>query len=145
MPRRVRPPVPERPSPPPPWPILEIPGRPAGKKNSRRIVTPAGRSHSVLVPDARDARWARAAERLLWALWHPRGAITAPVHLALEARVHPQQRLDLANVVSAACDALEDAGVVRNDRLIVAIQAVRRTDAEAPGVTLTLTPWEDAP
>ena len=49
-----------------PWPTLTIEGRPASKKNSRKIVTPRGKSHSVLVNDARYQKWHRGAMTALY-------------------------------------------------------------------------------
>lgn len=126
------------------WPTLTVPGRIRGKKNRARIIRNRRTGALGLIQEKESVAWERAAVALLRAQWAPRPALAVPLRLVCQVRIHPQQRGDLTNYLSAASDALEKAGVVANDRLFVHITATRTTDRQNPGVTMTLRPIDEA-
>lgn len=109
---------------PPPWagPValrLIIEGRPAPKKNGDMI--PQGRTkngRSLVIPNKYYVAWLTRALPQLRAQWAPRPTLTAPCRLTVAYYEHPTQRFDLAGVFQAVCDALQEAGVYANDRLV---------------------------
>lgn len=117
---------------------LIITGKPRSKKNSGRIVrTAAGRP--FLLPSKTSGEWNREAMRQLRQQYHG-DPLTGP--LAVTYRFYRANNLheaDLANYVNAVDDALQAAGVIANDRLIVQSHASKHlAPEEAPRVELTI-------
>ena len=124
---------------------LTILGAPRTKKTSNRLVRVRGR-HRIL-PSAANETWTRAAvlqlqavrarmEDYAWETVEP----TTPVKCrALVYR--DANRGDLIGYLQAIADALEEARVVQNDRLIVAWDGSRMfVDKANPRVEIELTP-----
>lgn len=57
----------------------------------------------------------------------------------LSCCVYDDDRSDLNNAVTTICDLLEEAGAVKNDRLIKQIEAQKVIDGKNPRVELQLT------
>jgi Holliday junction resolvase RusA-like endonuclease len=94
-----------------------IEGPPSTKKNSARILRRADGSPFIM-PSKRAKSWAKAAVPQLRQQDTAPDPIDRPVNVA--ALVYRERAVgDLVNYLQAIADALEAAGVVRNDRLIV--------------------------
>lgn len=114
---------------------LVVYGPPRTKKTSNRIVR-AGRRRYVL-PSAPHQRWFCAALPQLKAQWR-RLPLAVPV--GVRAIFYRDRAVgDLCNYMQALADALERAGVVKNDRLIGSWDGSRlRKDAAHPRVEVTV-------
>jgi Holliday junction resolvase RusA-like endonuclease len=137
---------------------LTILGAPRTKKTSNRVVRVKGRT--VVLPSKANETWARAAVLQLRTQWRrphgrivaidgKRGIVTmdssaAPWRSALACRAmfyRDANRGDLIGYMQALADALEAAGIVENDRLIVSWDGTRMlTDKANPRVEVELTP-----
>lgn len=115
-----------------------IEGTPVTKKNHQRI----GRNKKTGAPFILQSRphesWVSHAVLQLRYQWRGQPAIAQPVNLA--AVVYRARNTgDLLNYLAAISDALEAAGVVENDRLIVSLNGSRMTKDDArPRVELQL-------
>lgn len=122
---------------------LVIEGRPTTKKNSLRIAKNKTTGKRFVMQSKQSNNW---AVRAVWQIKaQARGqAFTGPVNMA--AVVYRQVAAgDLLNYLAAVSDALEAAGVVENDRLIVQLDGCRLDkDADRPRVEVTLTAMEAA-
>ena len=120
---------------------LVIYGPPRTKKNSGRIFRRADATPFVM-PSATSVAWARLAIPQLVRQWIGRATLTGPIHL--RAVIYRKARTgDLTNYLEAVGDALQAAGVIENDRLIVAIDALLGYDKANPRVELRLAPMAD--
>lgn len=125
--------------------LFVINGRPVTKKNSQRIMR--GKNGQPFVAQSVNAKtWEEnAIIQLRTQLYHARqrGPVAAPLGIPvnLRALVYRERATgDLGNFLSAVCDALERAGVVTNDRLILGFDGSRlRIDRERPRVEIELT------
>jgi Holliday junction resolvase RusA-like endonuclease len=119
---------------------LVIVGPPRSKKNHSRIVR-AGR-RLRLIPSAAHERWAHSALRQLRLQWR-RPPITTPVNV--RATFFRERAVaDAVNLYQALADALERAGVVANDRLIVSWDGSRLDkDAKHPRIEVELTQLDE--
>lgn len=119
-----------------------IKGAPTTKKNSLRILKNKRTGKSFVAQSAQHNQWAVKA-RMQLALQHGLSASTVaidrPVNMA--AVVYRQRATgDLLNYLAAVSDALEGAGVVSNDKLIVSLNGSRMDkDAINPRVEIELT------
>ena len=120
---------------------LVIFGPPRSKKNSGRIVRAGKRLR--LLPSAAQVSWAKSAIFQLRAQWRS-AAITKPV--SVRAMFFRERNVgDLINFMQAVADALEHAGVVVNDRLIVSWDGSRLSkDAVRPRVELEVELFNEA-
>jgi Holliday junction resolvase RusA-like endonuclease len=133
-----------------------IHGPPRTKKTSNRIVRVKGRP--VVLPSKANETWARAAVLQMRSEYHrstvlavdpaagkltldrPLGPINTPVKVAATF-YRDANRGDLIGYMQALADALEAAGVVENDRLIVSWDGTRMlVDRHAPRVEVTVEP-----
>lgn len=99
---------------------LEVTGRPASKKNSMMIVR-YGRGPNAkhgLIQSERYREWEKRALLELAEQWGGRPPITVPVTATFYVRCEPIQRMDMYNAIAAMSDALQKAGVLKNDKLI---------------------------
>jgi len=98
-----------------------IRGAPTTKKNSQRIVRRKDGTPFILQSAKHDS-WAKSA---IIQLRTQHGCLGMPTYrdkVRLTARVFRQKRVgDLLNYLAAVSDALEHAGVVENDKLIVSL------------------------
>jgi Holliday junction resolvase RusA-like endonuclease len=116
---------------------LVILGAPVTKKTSQQIIrNKAGRS--FIIPAARTRSWQKSAAIKI--LEQTRYVFTVPVNCrAMIYRV--RQVGDAVNYYQAIADALEEAGVVVNDRLIVSWDGSRMLhDKFNPRVEIELRP-----
>lgn len=117
---------------------LVILGPPRSKKTHNRIFRSASGKPFVM-PSATSVVWAKLAVPQLQRQWMGRATLTGPVHL--RAVIYRKARVgDLTNYLEAVGDALQAAGVLANDRLIVAIDALLGYDKLNPRVELRLAP-----
>jgi Holliday junction resolvase RusA-like endonuclease len=89
-------------------------GKPASKKNSLKLVRVRGR----VIPIQGDAyaKWRSIALPQLRIVWGRRKPIESPVHIS--AVFYRDRRCDLVNLIQSIGDLLQEAGIVKNDRLI---------------------------
>lgn len=97
---------------------IVIPGRPATKKNSPRIVNVGSgfpHGHKLLPSEAFE----RYQEDALWHLKKYKGRYDQPVHVKCLYWL-PDRRWwpDLVGLLQATSDILEEAGILENDKLI---------------------------
>ncbi len=117
--------------------ILEILGPPRTKKNSLRIARNRKTGKPFVMQSSQHNDWAKDAVRQLKAQW------TAPpidYLVNMSCVVYRKTAAgDLLNFLSAVSDALEAAGVVKNDRLVVGLDGCRLDkDAASPRVWISL-------
>jgi Holliday junction resolvase RusA-like endonuclease len=116
-------------------------GPPRTKKNHGRLVRAGGKLR--LLPSAAHEVWAHSAVRQLRAQRQDR-PLDSPV--AVAAVFFRERNVgDLVNYMQALADALEKAGVITNDRLIVSWDGSRLAkDAQRPRVELVVEHFEVA-
>lgn len=119
---------------------LQILGRPITKKNSLRRIQRGKRVFSV-GSEALIA-WEQSAEIQLRNQWR-RPALDVPVHM--RAIVYRQTAVgDLLNYLAAVSDALEKAGVVTDDKLILSVDGSRLAkDAKRPRIEVEIEEMAD--
>lgn len=120
--------------------LLVINGTPRTKKNSPRIVRGKG-GRSFIVPSSAAKTWEEnAIVQLRAQLYHARQREPIATPVNLRALVYRDRAVgDLGNFLAAVCDALERAGVVTNDRLILGFDGSRlRIDRERPRVEIEI-------
>jgi Holliday junction resolvase RusA-like endonuclease len=114
---------------------LVVYGPPRTKKNSSRIVR-AGRRR-YLLPSKPHQRWFSGALPQIKAQWK-----RAPLTTSVSVRAlfyRDRASGDLCNYMQALADALERAGVVKDDRLIASWDGSRlRKDAAHPRIELAI-------
>ena len=101
---------------------IEIPGRPISKKNTKKVVRRYGVSRVIYSPQFRE--WEKQA---LIYLKH-RAQIFSTIDYHLMAKFvfnfkDHRSEADVSNLIEAPQDALEKAGVIKNDRLIQMVHA----------------------
>ena len=120
-----------------------IPGKPQGK--ARHRVRVAGSCAQLYQPRAGStAQWERKAAQIMGWAWKAQAPLSGPVSVSVVA-VHPRpQRLrksqpgrvwcvvrpDLDNVIKCCLDALQNARVISDDKIVVRIQAEQFWAAE---------------
>jgi Holliday junction resolvase RusA-like endonuclease len=120
---------------------LVILGPPRSKKTHNRIFRRASGAPFVM-PSATSVRWANEAIPQLKRQWGRRPALTGPIHL--RAVIHRATRVgDLTNYLEAVGDALQAAGVIANDRQILALDALLGYDKLHPRVELRISPMAE--
>ncbi len=122
-----------------PYVFFTVHGAPRTKKNHTRILRVRGR---VVVAQAESHEaWANAAILQLRARSHGLPEwVRGPVNL--RALIYRERDTgDLGNYLAAVCDALQEAGVVQNDREVRGFDGSRLLkDAKSPRIEITLTP-----
>jgi len=127
-----------------------IPGPPIGKGRPRATVQ-AGRVRTFT--PRRTAQWEARAAVVLRDAWGDRAPLDEPVEVDILARFPRPQRIvwktkpmpelphisapDADNVVKAVLDAVEKAGVVRNDRCVWSVR-IRKVYASGTGAPSTV-------
>lgn len=116
------------------WRIV-IPGPPRTKKNHGRIIRAGGRVR--MIPSAPFEEWNKTAQ--IYLRMARIQTITQPVNCC--AMFYREKSIgDAVGFFQALADALEEAGIVENDRLIVSWDGSRmRKDAKNPRIEVTLT------
>jgi Holliday junction resolvase RusA-like endonuclease len=116
---------------------LTIPGAPRTKKNSGRIVRCGG--FPKMLPSKAFEDWNRDAQQLIRLALPPNWG---PLHAPVNCRALFYRKADIGDAVGfyqALADALEEAEVVFNDRLIVSWDGSRMLkDAARPRIEVTL-------
>lgn len=120
-------------------------GPPATKKNSPRIFKRRGGQRFV-APSAASMSWTATAIVQLMSQLRLRGGRTINRPVSVRALIYRVRRSgDLDNFLSATGDALQRAGVIKNDSQIESWDGSRKLiDRKNPRVELTLTEMSDA-
>lgn len=121
---------------------LVILGAPRTKKNHSRVIR--SRRRLRIVPSAAHEAWARSAIPQLRSQWQQPPLIG---RVAVRALFYRERNVgDLVNYLQALADALEHAGVVQNDRLIVSWDGSRLLkDASSPRIEVEITTQRGEP
>jgi Holliday junction resolvase RusA-like endonuclease len=121
---------------------MVIVGPPRTKKNSGEMWRPK-QGGTRYMPSPAYRRWEAAALPQLRIQWAGRAAITGPVNV--RATFYREANVgDAVGYYQALADALEKAGVVENDKLIVSWDGTRmRKDAERPRIEFEIEPGGD--
>lgn len=117
-----------------------ITGAPPSMKNGRRIVRNPRSGSPMLVKSAEALEWARQAVQ---ELGPQRPVEPIATDVAMYAQItYRDRRPDLC--IALLMDVLEDAGIVKNDRLIRRVIADALVDRECQGVAVVLAPLGEA-
>ena len=120
---------------------IVIPGRPATKKNSGRIVKVG--KFSKILPSKTFENYQKVALRCLK---NYTGTFDGPVLVKCLYWL-PDQRWwpDLVGLLQATSDILEKAGIIENDRLIIGYDGSRIAglDKRNPRVEIEIQKWQD--
>ena len=122
-----------------------IHGRPVSKKNGHRVRYCRGRQFV-----GNSFQYIDWAESAIMELKCQRGRtptipIAEKVGITLTVFLDKGQReMDLDNVLGAPFDALEGAGVVKNDRQFKLVRCDQLRDPLDPRIEIELTPWVDS-
>jgi Holliday junction resolvase RusA-like endonuclease len=121
--------------------VIVVLGAPRTKKNSGEIWRPKG-GGTRFVASAAYRRWEKAALPQLRRAWAGRIAITQPVNV--RATFYREANIgDAVGYYQALADALEKAGVLVNDRLIVSWDGTRiAKDNMRPRIELEIEPLD---
>lgn len=127
-------------------PTLVIPGPPRTKKNSQRIFVNKRTGTRFVVPSKAAKDWNtratdRLAARLDDVLLASNGRLASGAAVNCNAQIYRDRNSgDAVNYYQAIADALEDAGMVANDKQIVSWDGSRmHVDRKNPRVEITLT------
>jgi Holliday junction resolvase RusA-like endonuclease len=125
-----------------------IPGAPRTKKTSQRIVTRKSTGKPFILASKQTKGWTENAVGHLRAQAWAMGMKT-PEQAEVNCRAliyRARRQGDAVNFYQAIADALQEAGVVENDRLIVAWDGSRLlADKDDPRVEIELTPMAPEP
>lgn len=115
-----------------------IEGAPRTKKNHTRIIRVRG--VPKIIQGEANEKWANDAALQLQAQRRLQPMLPTDALLSLRAEIYRDaDRGDLVNYLQAICDALQDAKVVANDKLIAAFDGCRlRLDRRRPRVEIEL-------
>jgi Holliday junction resolvase RusA-like endonuclease len=120
-----------------------VPGRPIVKKNTQRVIG-FGKAKRV-VYSSRYRSWMRVAGAAISEAVKAqalRGVLDQPMRLKIEFRLRDRQaEPDLSNLIEGPQDMLKSCGVIRDDKLIVEIEARKtfgHSDEELVGTTIFL-------
>jgi Holliday junction resolvase RusA-like endonuclease len=114
-----------------------VPGPPRTKKTSQVIArTTTGRP--FILPSRLTSTWAQGAKTILRRQWGPQPAISGPVIVSYDV-YRKADRGDLGGFEAAIDDALQAAGILENDRLIVSrAHSAKHIDRANPRVEITI-------
>jgi hypothetical protein len=117
---------------------LVVLGAPRTKKNSSRVLTFGRRKR--IVPSAQYLAWRDAVVPQMRLAWEGRPPIASPVNVAAMF-FRDAARGDAVGYYQGLADALEEAGVVSDDKWVVSWDGSRLgKDAARPRVELTIEP-----
>ena len=116
---------------------LEIQGKPRVQKNSRQILHLRD-GRAILAEDSKVKTWRKQAVRQLEGQWLGKPTITEPLAVILVCHIGKRQRSDTDNLAAGPLDALEKAGVVKNDSQFSEVVVIRRKDWDNPRVEIFL-------
>jgi Holliday junction resolvase RusA-like endonuclease len=125
---------------------LTLTGRPATKKNRGIPIqrkSKAGNSYTAILPNAEYKLWEQSVALQCRIQYKAKPLLESCVIRAVFYE-HPMQRGDLGGYFDALCDALQHAGIVKNDRQFRATVLDIQRDADNPRVELTITPYQKA-
>lgn len=123
-----------------------VPGTPQPQGNHR-----VGRAGHIYDSNPKLEGWRRAVTLVARRAWLPRKPLDEPACVAIEFKMprpkrprftHPAVKPDLDKLERAIGDALEAAGVLKNDSRIVHVtkEKVYAAPGELPGATITIAP-----
>lgn len=116
---------------------LSIVGKPRVQKNCRSILHLRD-GRSILAETSEVKSWRRSAVKQLEAQWLGRPMINQKLAVIVIAYLAKRQRPDTDNLAAGPLDALEKAGVVKNDSLFSEVVVLRRQDWENPRVEIMI-------
>ena len=131
-----------------------VPGVPQPQGSSRAFTTKTGRAY-VTSANAKLKPWREAVRAEAFRAAIGQSMMTNPVAAQYEfiflrpksrkKFLYPSVRPDLDKLVRAVNDALTDAGVIKDDALIVRLHANKlyTTDPAKVGVSIQVEEWED--
>lgn len=93
---------------------LVVVGSPAIKKNRNRVIRVKGRP--FIIPSKKAVDWEKDAVSQLKAQWRDKPPIEGPLSATLHIHLSSRQNGDMFNYDQAPLDALQEAGVIQNDR-----------------------------
>ena len=119
---------------------ITLTGRPITKKNSSRIVTNRRTGRPMVIP---SPQYKIYEEACLWELSAYRGPKFGDKPVNLKAVYYmPNRRSwpDLAGLLQATCDILEESKIINNDKFIVSFDGshIAGVDKENPRVEVTI-------
>jgi Holliday junction resolvase RusA-like endonuclease len=118
-------------------PLLTIPGKPGSHKNQWTVGRGRDGKPCIRVGDKAKA-WKAGAAAVLKYQWRPRKPLEGPVGAMILVCQGRAQACDLDNALGGVFDALQAAGVLKNDYQIEALWAERTRDAERPRIEIQL-------
>lgn len=113
-----------------------IEGSPLSVNNAKKPARING--HLRMINTRKTKAWKEAA---CWSLKSQRGTtptITGPVHVILTNYL-PTTAGDVDNYAKATLDAMQEAGIIANDRQVQRIEMVKKKDASRPRVEIEVT------
>lgn len=119
---------------------LVIMGPPRTKKTSNRVVTRKRDGRKFVLPSAANVNWTFSAVCQLRTQSVVPPQLDIPLNLC--ALIYREKNIgDTIGFLQAICDALETAGIVKNDKWIVSFDGSRPLkDKDNPRVEIELTP-----
>ena len=112
---------------------LTIKGRPVSQKNAKRVYR--GMGHPVTATHVKH--WHASALFQLRALWR-RDPLEGPWALGVIAFLAKGQSMDCDNSAAAPMDALQAAGVIKNDNKFCPLYVDRARDWDNPRVEIVI-------
>jgi Holliday junction resolvase RusA-like endonuclease len=112
-------------------------GRPPSKKNTKKVIRKYGKT--IVLYSERFREWESHALVYLRQAFVGRETIEEPLEIKLVFYFrNRQQEADVSNLVEAPQDALEKAGIIKNDRLIQVVHARKVFDKFKEGMQIEL-------
>jgi Holliday junction resolvase RusA-like endonuclease len=123
-----------------------IVGKPRSAKNSKQIVwykdRRTQRQTAALVDDPKVKKWRKAAVKQLQGQWVGREPLEGCLGVIVVSYLGKRQRGDADNLLAGPLDALEKAGIVRNDSIFEMAISIRRYDPDNPRCEILIHPIE---
>lgn len=122
-----------------------IKGDPVTKKNSGRIVRYGQRA--AIRPSKQYEAYSKDAIKQLQAQKRPSEPLSEPITVKTTYYMRTRRRVDIANLLNATHDILQDAGIIADDcRDIIASVDGSRVyyDKENPRAEITILPYKEA-
>ena len=123
--------------------MFTIMGKPTSQKNLKRVAVRNGKS--FLYTPGIVKVWQNSAKEQLMAQWNFNEPI--PLGVELEAVVFSylgkNQSIDADNLAGAPMDALQKAGIIKNDYWVKRVISERRKDLESPRVIILLRNYKE--
>jgi Holliday junction resolvase RusA-like endonuclease len=114
---------------------LRIYGQTPSKKSSQQIIVNKKTKRAMLIPNKKYNEWIGGAKKQLWDQMEDKGFETIDTPVAIKCIVYrlTKRKIDLINLLQSIHDALEAAGILKNDFLIESTDGSRRILGVAKG------------